>query len=79
MDPKEFTKHSPGAEEAALLALALFDDLLGLLRERGVLTLHDTTGLLKTAAHRLSESPDALSKRGARFIRDAMLPEHQTD
>lgn len=79
MNPKEFTQHSPGAEEAALLALTLFDDLLGLLRERGVLTPHDITSLLKSAAHRLSESPNALAKRGARFIRNAMLPEHQAD
>ena len=71
----DFAKHSPGAEEAALLALTLFNDLLGLLRQRGVLSPDDTTGLLEAAANRLSQSPNAFSKRGAVFIRKAMLPE----
>ncbi len=75
-DNSRFAKHSPGAEEAALLALALFDELLGLLRQRGILTSDDVTGLLESAADRLSESPNALAKRGARFIRDTILPEH---
>jgi len=78
-DPANYAKDSPGAEEAALLALALFNDLLGLLRNRGVLTPDDTTGLLEAAANRLGQSPNALAKRGATFVRKAMLPEHQAD
>ena len=70
----KFAKHSPGSEEAALLALVLFNDLLDLLRKKGVLTPDDTVGLLKAAADNLGQSPNALAKRGARFISDAMIP-----
>lgn len=76
---KLFDRHNPGAEEASLLALSLFDDLLRLLRKKGVLTPDEVTGLLESAAHRLSQSPSALAKGGARFVRDAMLPVHERD
>lgn len=76
-NPSSFSRHSPGAEEGALLALTLFSDLLGLLRQKGVLSADDVTGLLETAAHNLSQSPNAFAKRGARFIGNAMLPEHK--
>ena len=39
----------------------------------------DTAGLLKAAAHNLSQSPNALAKRGSRFITDAVLPVKDTD
>ena len=74
-DYNNFAKKTPGAEEGAILALALFNDLLGLLREKGVLSPDEITGLLESAAHSLSQSKNAIAKRGARFIRDAMLPE----
>ncbi len=75
-DFTKFARHHPGAKEGSLLALTLFNDLLGLLREKGVLSSDDVTGLLESAADGLSESPNALAKRGARFIRDTILPEH---
>lgn len=78
-DFEKFARHSPGSEEAALLALALFNDLLGLLRQKGILSADDVTGLLELSAHRLSQSPNAFAKRGSRFIGDAMLPEHKRD
>ena len=68
-----FPKHSPGAEEAGLLALELLDDLFSLLRQRGVLSPDDIAALLEGTANRLSQSPNAFSKRGSKFIRDAML------
>ena len=76
-DFNNFERHSPGAEEGTVLALALFNDLLGLLRQKGILTPDDITGLLEAAAHRLSQSPSAFAKRGARFIDKAMLPENK--
>ena len=79
VDIAKFAKLSPGSEEGALLALVLFSDLLGLLRKKGVLTPDDATGLLEAAANRLSQSPNALAKRGARFITDAIIPEHKFD
>lgn len=74
-----FARHHPGPDEASLLALTLFDDLLRLLRKKGVLSPDEVTGLLEAAAHRLSQNPNALAKRGGRFIRDAMLPVHESD
>ena len=75
-DYTNFAKKTPGAEEGAILALALFNDLLGLLEEKGVLSPDEITGLLESAAHGLGQSKYATAKRGARFIRDAILPEH---
>ena len=73
-DFPKFAKHHPGSEEASLLALVLFSELLGLLRKKGVLTADDATGLLEMTASQLRDSPNALAKRGSRFIQDAMLP-----
>lgn len=69
-----FPKYSPGAEEAGLLALELFQDLLELLKQKQILTSSEVAGLLESTASRLNQSPNALSKRGARFIHEAMLP-----
>ena len=74
-----FAKHHPGADEGVFLALTLFDDLLRLFRQKGILSADDVTGLLETAANRLGQDPNALAKRSARFIRDAMLPIEQRD
>lgn len=70
----KFARHHPGSEEAGFLALVLIRDLLGLLRQKGALSADDVTGLLETTANNLSQSPNALAKRGARFIHEAMLP-----
>ena len=75
-DYTNFAKKLPGAEEGAFLALALFNDLLGLLGEKGVLSPDEITGLLESTAHSLSQNKNAFAKRGAWFIRDAILPEH---
>ncbi len=75
-DYNNFAKNTPCAEEGAILALALFNDLLGLLRKKGVLSPDEITGLLESAAHGLGQSKNAIAKRGARFMRDAILPEH---
>ena len=66
----DFTKiarKSPGTEEAALLALTLINDLLGLLRDKGMLSADDVTSLLETTADSLSKNPSAFAKRGAGF------------
>ncbi len=68
---------APGTGEAAFLAFTLLDDLLKMLRERGVLTSDDVISLLETAEGRLSQQPRAVAQSGARFIRDTMLPEHK--
>ena len=75
-DYNNFAKKSPGAEEGAILALVLFNDLLGLLGEKGVLSPDEIIGLLESTEHSLSQSKNAIAKRGARFMRDAILPEH---
>ena len=75
-DYTNFAKKTPGAEEGAILALALFNELLGLLREKEVLSPDEITGLLESTAHSLSQSKNALAMRGARFIHDTILPEH---
>ena len=75
-DYSNFAKNLRGAEEGAILALVLFNDLLGLLKKKGVLSPDEITGLLESAEHGLSQSKNAFAKRGARFIRDAILPEH---
>lgn len=70
----KFDRNHPGADEASYLALKLISDLLGLLREKGVLSADDVTGFLESTARDLSQSPSALAKRGARFINNTMLP-----
>ena len=72
-----FAREFDEGQEGAFLALTLFNDLLSLLREKGVLSADDVTGLLESAAHSLSKSPNALAKRGARFVSDTILPEHK--
>lgn len=68
---------APGTEESAFLAFTLLDDLLKMLRERGVLSPDDVTCLLETATNRLSKQPRAVAQRSAGFIRNTMLPEYQ--
>ena len=66
-------------DEAALLALELISEMLGQLRERGVLGRDDVTGLLEATAQRLRESKNSKAKSGARYIVEAMLPVHRVD
>ena len=75
----DFAKHSPGAEEAGLLALELFNDLLGILRHKGILNSNEVVFLLETTAHRLAKSPNELAKHGSRFINTVMLPHQHVD
>ena len=70
---------SPGTENAAFIAFSLVNDLLHMLRERGILSADDITGLLKSTADRLSEDPSAVAKRSARFISNSILPEHKIE
>ena len=72
-----FERHSPGATESGLLALVLVNEILCLLREREILTADNVVHLLDTTAHELEGSPSAYARRGAQFLREAMLPEHE--
>ena len=65
---------TPGTPESALIAFTLVNDLLDMLREKGILTTDDVTSLLEAAADRLGKDPGFIAQRGAGFIRDSMLP-----
>lgn len=66
---------APGAPDAGFLAYALVDALIGKLVERDILPRGEAVDMLRELAGRLSNEPRALSKSGAQFIRDRMLPE----
>ncbi len=69
--------NAPGTEESAFLAFTLLNDLLHMLRKKGVLTADDVASLLESAADRFSKDPRAVAKRNVGFIRDSMIPEHK--
>ncbi len=69
--------NAPGTEDSAFLAFTLLNDLLHMLREKGVLTTDDVTSLLESTADRLGKDPRFISKRSVELIRDSMIPEHK--
>ncbi len=68
---------APGTDESSFLAFTLLDDLLHMLRKKGVLATDDVTSLLESTADRLGKDPRFFAKRSVDLIRDSMIPEHK--
>jgi hypothetical protein len=61
-----------GGTEPGYMALGIVDTLLDLMIERGVFSREDITGLLISAADRLSKENNFMGNRAAQAIRDGM-------
>jgi hypothetical protein len=72
---ERFIAIAPDAEDSAVLALVLINNLLRLLKEKGIVDAGELVDFLEKTAVQLDGSQSAPGLRGAKFIRSTMLKE----
>lgn len=76
-DIDKFAAALTDGQSGALAAHVLLNELLCLLRKKGVLTPHEVAELVASTSVHLGESGNSVAKGGGRFIEQAIWPEHK--
>jgi hypothetical protein len=67
-----------GTEDQAHMAFAMVNSLLNLLIRKNVISRADVVTMLGEIADSFSKDTRAIRKKNAGYIRDTLIPEHQS-